>query len=321
MSASSSVVQATDHSCEVSRWRRTERREISRAKSLAIFRKTRTIWLREISRRSVALHPTTSHDDRSALHHARRRRHRADYRQVNASGLRPEFIFTSSRSSAKKPASTESSPGAQPDDHRWLLSRIPMRVQSRRVNIYYIKQFGANGRLSRQGNSRKRHAALRPVEGGIDEPLPRVTSHELGHALGLPHRQDRVNLMASGTTGTSLNDEEIERTRGGAAKMKWFARASDLLAQATRFCAMENLRKRAPIYLRLAAIPLEGEPLTRIRATIAKLARFVFQTDARAASRPVAVADKGTRTSIRSSIENQDSSPAFPARTERAVQS
>jgi predicted Zn-dependent protease len=43
--------------------------------------------------------------------------------------------------------------------------------------------------------------------------LPRVTSHEIGHALGLKHRQDKTNLMQSGTTGFSLNDAEIAAAR------------------------------------------------------------------------------------------------------------
>ena len=37
----------------------------------------------------------------------------------------------------------------------------------------------------------------------------RTTAHEVGHQLGLPHRQDTTNLEASGTTGWTLNISEI----------------------------------------------------------------------------------------------------------------
>ena len=85
--------------------------------------------------------------------------------------------------------------------------------------VYYIHDFDVNGvYFGRREAMVKETAALRPVEGGIDEPLPRVTSHELGHALGLPHRQDRFNLMASGTTGTLLNTAEIAKAREFATK-------------------------------------------------------------------------------------------------------
>jgi hypothetical protein len=62
-------------------------------------------------------------------------------------------------------------------------------------------------------------ATLHEVEGGIDEPVPRVTAHELGHALGLQHRQNRTNLLASGTTGTLLNAKEVATARDGAGKI------------------------------------------------------------------------------------------------------
>ena len=81
------------------------------------------------------------------------------------------------------------------------------------LNVCYVKEVKPNGFFHSGLIVVKDTASLKEVEGGIDEPLPRVTSHEIGHALTLNHRQDRTNLMASGTTGFSLNDAEIAAAR------------------------------------------------------------------------------------------------------------
>ncbi len=53
-----------------------------------------------------------------------------------------------------------------------------------------------------------------------DEPTvhdERVSSHEVGHILGLHHALgDSDRLMFSGTNGTDLADEEITTSRYGA---------------------------------------------------------------------------------------------------------
>lgn len=108
-------------------------------------------------------------------------------------------------------------------------------------HVYYIHAMQPNGIfMRRDALFVKDTARLRPVPGGIDEPLPRVTSHEIGHGLGLPHRQAETNLMASGTTGTSLNPMEIETARHTVAALPWTQTADAFLQEADRLASEGN---------------------------------------------------------------------------------
>ena len=101
-------------------------------------------------------------------------------------------------------------------------TRPPKGTDAGMIHVFYVHRLPTNGVfMGRDAIFVKDTAALREVKGGVDEPIPRVTSHEIGHAMSLPHRQNTINLMASGTTGWSLSDPEIEAVRGWASTQDW----------------------------------------------------------------------------------------------------
>lgn len=100
------------------------------------------------------------------------------------------------------------------------------RLSADAIDVCYVKQVTPNGFYYGEPIVVKDTASLKEVPGGLDEPLPRVTAHEIGHALGLNHRQDTTNLMQSGTTGFDLNEEEIATARAKALERSKTARRS-----------------------------------------------------------------------------------------------
>lgn len=146
---------------------------------------------------------------------------------------------------------------SQVEPHRLLGLRPQNSATSNLFHVYYIKSMPNNGIYFPEGIFVKDSASLKPVPDGIDEPIPRVTSHELGHALSLEHRQNTTNLMASGTSGTSLNQEEIARAREAAGNISWIESASDVLKKANKLFQLKRMGEASVLYSALAGIPVK----------------------------------------------------------------
>jgi hypothetical protein len=127
------------------------------------------------------------------------------------------------------------------------------------LHVYFLHKFPVNGVWLGDGNALEQVTAkLRPVPGGIDEPVPRVTAHELGHALGLAHRQNLTNLLASGTSGTRLNADEVARAREGARAVKGGLPVAELRAAARQAAERGDAALARRLWTWLAEIPGDG---------------------------------------------------------------
>jgi hypothetical protein len=179
------------------------------------------------------------------------------------------FYLQSLRREETKESEKWAGPDRHPDGADLLNLRPREFISTNAFNIYYIKKMSVNGIYFPEGIFVKDSASLRPVEGGIDEPLPRVSSHELGHALGLSHRQNTTNLMASGTTGTWLNTEEIHEAREKAREFEWIVPAPQAMRKANTLFDQGKRSEARLWYLKVANISLDGEEVKLARKRIA----------------------------------------------------
>ncbi len=194
------------------------------------------------------------------------------FRKVNGIWQGAGIRFYLNQIMAEEAASQEllASLGAIRTERHLLLLRPRATRSGEMLHVYYLREMGPNGIfLGPDGIFVKETASLRTVEGGIDEPLPRVTAHEIGHALGLEHRQDTFNLLASGTTGTTLNAAEVERARTGASALGYACRPEELARRS--LCARTEGRATVASELDscLAEIPGESPLKTSARERLA----------------------------------------------------
>lgn len=151
-----------------------------------------------------------------------------------------------------------------------LLRLRPEASRSTHVlHVYYLKQFGPNGICISGINFVKDTASLRAVAGGLDEPLPRVTAHELGHTLSLPHRQDTTNLLASGTTGIWINEAETQQARAAAKKIWGVESAEATRQKAEELRHNQRTAEACQLWRRLTHVPLDCEPTRLARRRLA----------------------------------------------------
>jgi hypothetical protein len=179
------------------------------------------------------------------------------------------YVESILREQANEPA-THAEAGRPPERSGLPALRPEASRATNLFHVYYIKEMSVNGIYFPEGIFVKDTASLKAVEGGIDEPLPRVTSHELGHALGLAHRQHTTNLLASGTTGTWLNEEEIRQAREAARKYGWIEPAGELMKRANALFNADKRSEAAVFYSRIATMALRVEQveLARKRAGV-----------------------------------------------------
>ncbi len=240
------VIAAVLLAAALAQQRAGERRntDVPRAAEQFLFVPVRVHLLRAPAAPSVGV--TLTHSDIARI-----------YRKVNeiwhAAGI--HLWVESVRSESPATLSGHSAETLFPLDS--LLALRPFSTRNPAMfHVYYLAAMPVNGiYIDQDGIFVQQSAVLRSVPGGIDQPLPRVTAHELGHAMGLRHRQAWTNLMASGTTGTSLNEEEVQKVRHTVESLPWAEAAPAFLEEGDHLAAEGHKAEAAGRYRALLELP------------------------------------------------------------------
>jgi hypothetical protein len=99
-----------------------------------------------------------------------------------------------------------------PDDLRILLPRASRSFDG--LHVYCFHELPFNSVYMVDDAVFVHEAArVRPVPGGGDDPIARVTAHALGNLLTLPNVAEPRNLMGNGTSGIALDGPQAESAR------------------------------------------------------------------------------------------------------------
>ena len=124
-------------------------------------------------------------------------------------------------------------------------------------HLYCIHEFQPNG-ATIGGHDViffKDTASLTPVEGGIDEPLPRVVAHQLGYALSMGNSDDQAYLMSNGTTGTLLSEREVFTARQAVEGIEWHMTPTTMFEAADSFMEEGATQEATRLYETLVSVP------------------------------------------------------------------
>lgn len=105
-------------------------------------------------------------------------------------------------------------------DRNWVKAAIPTdQFSPLAIDVCFVHDMGPNGFFYGEPVVVCENPEFTEVRGGSNNPVARVLAHELGHVLFLVHRQDHVNLMASGRNGVGMNRDEIKKARQRALQL------------------------------------------------------------------------------------------------------
>lgn len=86
--------------------------------------------------------------------------------------------------------------------------------------------------------------------------------------------RDVRKLLASGTTGTWLNESEIKQVRAAAKKLSWVEPAAEVRRKAEALKLPNQAAESRKLWQRIAHLPLDCEAARLVRRHVAEDGKF-----------------------------------------------